>query len=96
MRQIEEKMVEAIKQEKNFSLSNTTVKVSDGLLSVYLFGNCIYARSLASGIAQFSLCGYNTVTTRSRLNAIGLNITTRRGQVYYNGQPISEYGNIYV
>lgn len=69
MRVIEQNMVQAIKnQRKRWASGNTQVhQASDGW-QVYLHGNLIavlYPRGLS-----FTLAGWNTVTTRSRVNAL--------------------------
>lgn len=88
MREIEKKMVAAIRNGKNFNGNNTQVESqSIGNSYVYLFGNLIY--KVIKGKAYFSLCGWNTNTTRSRLNALGVNVTTKNGTPIYNGKPIS-------
>ena len=88
MREIEKKMVAAIRNGKNFNGNNTQVECqSNGNIYVYLFGNCIY--KIVNGKARFNLCGWNSVTTRSRLNALGVNVTSKDFTPHYNGKPIS-------
>ena len=72
MRKIEERMVQAIRDRENFTLSNTSVKVYDNDLEVELFGNLI-ARLTDDGILTlFTWCKeeYRSMTTKSRMNAI--------------------------
>lgn len=90
MKEIEKKMVDAVDNGRNFTGNNTTVRHEDGNTYVYLFGNLIY--KIVDGKAQFSMCGWNTTTTRSRLNALGVNVRSKEGQAYHNGKPIE---NIY-
>ena len=88
MKEIEKKMVAAIRNGKNFNGSNTQVECqSNGNIYVYLFGNCIY--KVVNGKGYFNLCGWNSVTTRSRLNALGVNVTSNGFTPHYNGKPIS-------
>lgn len=90
MREIEKKMVAAIRNTKNFNGNNTQVECqSNGSIYVYLFGNCIY--KIVNGKTYFNLCGWNSVTTRSRLNALGVNVTSKDFIPYYNGKPISAH-----
>ena len=75
MRKIEEQMNMAIRSRKNWSGSNTTVRCykKDGItteVNVLLHGNCIAWFDTASNDFNISSCGWETVTTKSRLNAI--------------------------
>ena len=75
MRKIEEQMNMAIRSRKNWSGSNTTVRCykKDGItteIDVLLHGNCIAWFDTASNDFNISSCGWETVTTKSRLNAI--------------------------
>lgn len=78
MKKIEEKMVAAVKGSRNFKCSNTEVKVEDGVITVLLFGNEIM-RKTPTRISYCS-CGYPTVTTASRLRALGANVTLKRNE----------------
>ena len=75
MRKIEEQMNNAIRHRKNWSGSNTTVRCykKDGItteVDVLLHGNCIAWFDTASNSFNISSAGWETVTTKSRLNAI--------------------------
>ena len=75
MRKIEEQMNHAIRHRKNWSGSNTTVTCykKDGItteVNVMLHGNCIAWFDTASNDFNISSAGWETVTTKSRLNAI--------------------------
>lgn len=95
MRKIEQRMVEAIKTGKTFSLHNTRVTALDynAMSRVYLHDNLIAKLSWAKRgtllksrweliKTECTLAGWGTVTTRSRLNAIcqGLGHKSRFGQ----------------
>lgn len=71
MRAIEEKMVAAIKQHKNLSGKNTRVVIDkeNGEAKVFLFDNLI---AVLDGCNRLTIgnCGWQTSTTRSRLNAL--------------------------
>ena len=70
MRKIETEMQTAIANRKNWSKSNTSVSVNDeGPTFVTLHGNLI-AQISNNGDMKLSSCGWQTVTTKSRLNAI--------------------------
>ena len=66
---------------------NTVVTNDETGIKVYLHGNCIYA--LCDGVARFTLSGWNTPTTRSRLNALGVNVHQKNYDAVYNGRVIS-------
>jgi hypothetical protein len=74
VRKIEKQMIAAILAKKDFKSGNTRVEThprTDGALitSVYLFDNLI-AQNGADGTWGFKLCGWDTTTTRSRINAV--------------------------
>lgn len=85
MRKIEEQMVAAFRaanqafssgRAKSWKNGNTEVRVGSATIAVYLFGHAIFqavypeAPSVARYRLEFSLAGFNTVTTRSRINAL--------------------------
>jgi len=81
MRKIEQAMIEAIRNKKNFTRSNTSVYLEplpDGreVAEVYLHGNpiasVIFSHRDSSRIEEIRLsdAGWKTVTTKSRLNAV--------------------------
>jgi hypothetical protein len=70
MRKIERQMQSAIRNRQNWSKANTSVEVDTvGDTTVRLHGNRI-ATIYNNGDIQLSSCGWETVTTKSRLNAI--------------------------
>lgn len=70
MRKIEKEIIEAIKARKPYSNNNTRVSVSsDGdFLKVELHGHVI--AEIWDKSIQLSDCGYQTKTTKSRLNCL--------------------------
>lgn len=68
MRKIEQQMIQAIRNKKNWHKGNTRVEVCDNVIMVKLHGHDIAAVSADQII--FDCCGYETNTTRSRLNAV--------------------------
>ena len=64
-------MLEAIRNRENFCKSNTTVIVNAKCVYVKLYDTIIYI--YINGIEYFSDGGFNTVTTSSRLRALGAN-----------------------
>ena len=72
MRKIERQMNFAISNKGNWSLSNTRVEYNDSsnCSSVYLHGHQIATFCHETKAVKLSSCGYETNTTKSRLNAI--------------------------
>lgn len=84
MKKIEKRMVSAIKSEKPFRESNTEVcpvcpeTASTALflgVKVFLFGNCIAQITPSEKRIDLHTCGWGTVTTTSRMNAILAGLT---------------------
>lgn len=73
MRNIENGMCAAVEARFNWHCSNTEVKVENGIVKVYLHGNLIYKENIA-GVASFTLAGWNSNTTCSRLRALGVSV----------------------
>ena len=72
MRLIEKQMNFALSNKANWSKSNTQVvyNESTNCSSVYLHGHQIATLDHNNQAVKLSSCGYQTVTTKSRLNAI--------------------------
>ena len=72
MRKIERQMNFAISNKGNWSSSNTQVSYneSSNCSSVYLHGHQIATIDHHTNAVKLSSCGWQTVTTKSRLNAI--------------------------
>ena len=75
MRKVEEQMNHAIRYRKNWAGSNTTVTCfkENGItteVNVMLHGNCIAWINTATNDLNISSAGWETVTTKSRLNAL--------------------------
>ncbi len=70
MRKIEKKMVEALLTHTHFKSGNTEVAYNGLAWVVYLFGHQIFTLYASTSAASFSICGWPTATTRSRLNAL--------------------------
>lgn len=81
MKKIEERVVAAIKSEKPFRESNTEVlPVWSGAsvvvgVKVFLHGNCIAQITPSEKRIDLHTCGWDTVTTTSRMNAILAGLT---------------------
>ena len=72
MRKLEKQMNHALSNKNNWAGSNTTVTYNDSTncSSVYLHGHQIATLDHSTNALKLSSCGYETVTTKSRLNAI--------------------------
>jgi hypothetical protein len=93
MRKIESDMLRAVARNESANLGNTRVCVSGPLTEVYLHGNliarCDSADALRPGWTG-TLAGWDTPTTRSRLRALGANLTSKAGRRYINGAEVCE------
>ena len=72
MRKLEKQMNFALSNKGNWAGSNTTVlyNESTNCSQVYLHGHLICTFDHNTQAVKLSSCGYETVTTKSRLNAI--------------------------
>ena len=72
MRKIEQQMNSALLRKANWAGSNTTVCYNEltNCSSVYLHGHQIATLDHHSNALKLSSCGYETNTTKSRLNAL--------------------------
>ena len=89
-RQITENAINAFLAGRNFKQSNTEVKYSKyNCVSVmYLFDNEIAIYNPVNKVLEITTAGWNTVTTRERLNGLpNVSVTQRKGQLFLNGQP---------
>lgn len=89
MRKIEQQMVTAIAKNLNWHSGNTRVSNRN----VYLHDNHIatvtvtnYQPSIEVNLT--TLRNWPTATTKSRLRALGVNLTTKQGRIYIDGQAI--------
>lgn len=95
-RQITKQAVEAFKSGRNFRKDNTVVNKRIGGMEMVLHGNVI-AKNIDGEGLSINLCGWNTPTTRERLNGLPLvSVYTRKGQAFLNGNPIPSNGWILV
>ena len=103
MRKIERKMVEAAFGKKSVNLGNTSVEYLPAINTpvrsrmemskVYLHGNHIAtvihdSRYREVVAIKHTLRDWPTVTTKSRLRAFGVNVTTKKGVTYLDGEAI--------
>ena len=94
MRKIERQMNFAISNKGNWSLSNTQVEYNESTncSNVFLHGHNIATVDHTTNSVKLSSCGWETVTTKSRLNAIlqevktGFSIFQKQFEWFLNGQ----------
>ena len=72
MRKLERQMNSAIRRQVNWAGSNTSVSYNDSTncSSIYLHGHLIATFDHNLKAVKLSSCGYETRTTKSRLNAL--------------------------
>ena len=70
MRKVEIQMNHAIRYRRNWAGSNTMVRVSREVVEVFLHGNHIASVDTATNQLQIFDGGWQSVTTKSRLNAL--------------------------
>ena len=84
-RKITQEAVAAFYKGEKFQLSNTTVEVENGEVTMKLFGNTI------AGINYYGTwitdAGWETRTTFERLNGFDdVRVNKKKGQMYLNGE----------
>ena len=70
MRKVEIQMNHAIRYRRNWAGSNTMVRVYKEVVEVFLHGNHIASVDTATNQLQIFDGGWQSVTTKSRLNAL--------------------------
>ena len=84
-RAITTESIEAFNNNEAFNKSNTIVTVEHYSTRLFLFGNCIATRT--DGVLWITNCGWETVTTKERLNGLeGVSINQSKGVWYLNGK----------
>lgn len=85
-------MLNAINSRKAWQSGNTTVSPIDDINSaVFLHGNHIADVNSRNGFVMVNadtLRAWQTPTTKSRLRALGANVTTRKGVTYLDNVAI--------
>lgn len=85
MRQITREAVAHFEAGMPFNKSNTTVTVEGDRVDMLLHNNLIARRE--KGTLQITMAGWETPTTRERLNGIpGVTVYQHKGEQYLNGQ----------
>lgn len=86
MRKITEESIDAFYSKKRFKKRNMEVYVGEFSTQLSLHGNTI-AYLDDDGVLEITTCGYNTNTTRDRLNGLkNVTVKTKLGQLYLNGE----------
>jgi hypothetical protein len=101
MRKIEKEMLSAVHAKRDFRKDNTSVffisssesgNPNGSRAEVYLHGNHIANFWHECGTLEVNartLAQWQTPTTKSRLRALGANVTTKKGQTFLDGQLIN-------
>ncbi len=96
MRQITREAIKHFIIKKAFKRDNTEVKIQEfddyWIIELRLHNNVIamykMGRFAPGGRVEISTCGWNTVTTRERLNGLpGVHVTQRNFELFLNGEP---------
>ena len=88
MKKLETEMLAALRTGRAWRSGNTSVTAPDntGRAAVYLHGN--HVADWRNGRAEpnlSTLARWPTVTTKSRLRALGVNIYQQKGRIYVDG-----------
>lgn len=88
MRKITQETVKAFNNSKRFKKANMEVEVLPNVTIMKLHGNSIaYRYNDPEKTLSITNCGWQTNTTKERLNAIdGVNIYQKSGQWFLNGK----------
>lgn len=70
MRKITEQAARAFRNSTKFNSGNTSVAIDTVEVTLSLHGNTIAKKDLATGTVTWTLSGWNTTTTRERLNGV--------------------------
>ena len=86
MRKITSDSVDAFMNAEKFNSGNTSVEVLENVTILKLHGNSIaYRYNNPKRTLMVSNCGWQTATTKERLNGIpGVNVYQKKGQWYLN------------
>jgi len=82
MRKIESLMIQAVRNGRDWKSGNTEVHNSDHGIIVRLHGNKIAQVDHEAGILWVTDAGWQTTTTKSRLNALLAGVTNGRGRIF--------------
>ena len=88
MREITQQAVNAFNSANKFKSGNTKVEVLPNVTILHLHDNPIaYKYNDQKQTLSIQTCGWNTPTTKERLNGLnGVRINTKAGKLYLNGK----------
>lgn len=87
MRKITTNSIEAFNRNENFKSSNTEVVTDTHTTFLKLHGNTIAIKNIDSKELKITNCGWETTTTKERLNGLeGVRINQKKGVWYLNGK----------
>ena len=88
MRKITKAAIAAFNSATPFKQDNTTIKVLPNVTIMLLYNNEIaYRYNDPEKTLSITTAGWDTPTTKERLNSIdGVNVSTKKGQLYLNGE----------
>jgi hypothetical protein len=85
MKIVTQNAVATFNRKGNATFSNTQVVTENGVTSMFLFGNKIAEEK--EGILRITNAGWDSNTTKERLNALnGVNINQKNSVWYLNGK----------
>lgn len=85
MRKITKDSVNAFMQGSTFKSANTSVEVKGNNINLKLHGNTIASRGINSRIVTITTAGWDTTTTKERLNGLpNVKVQTRKGVLHLN------------
>lgn len=89
MRKVTQEACRAFMCGYKFNGGNTQVLCTvNGNYEMYLHGNMIARRNGNMNTFEITLAGWETVTTRDRLNGLpGVSVCQRKGEQFLNGKP---------
>ena len=87
MRKITKQAIDALYNGKSYHNGNTAVthykQGDDAISEMRLHGNCIAKYSHVTGVTSINMCGWDTPTTRERLNGLkGIHVIQMKGKQY--------------
>lgn len=91
MRIIEKEMLNAVNNQGYFSRGNTVVTTINGESKIMLHGHLIAKVDHSNNtvmVIKETLKNWPTVTTKSRLRALGVNVYTKKGITFLNDQAL--------
>ena len=87
MRKVTEKCVKAFNENREVKSGNTIVSVETDYddvtyVNMYLHGNCIAHKNLHTGEVSINNCGWESNTTKERLNGLIASIKGYKDTIY--------------